>query len=158
MPRPLPALLGRGPPAATPLGLPCARCSQVSRSVCQSCVSLSGLWFTPPPSPASLRAPHPSALPPHSGGCQSWFSVFLLVLQTSCFCLEPLLLPHPTSLRKSPLPSHVCMHPGFPKAHVCAASVLPASSLIHLTCHHLHGNHSLFPLTLTHLHWAAISS
>lgn len=54
MPRPLSALPGRGPPNTTTIGLPCAPCSRVTRSVCQSCVSLSGLWVLATPLPELL--------------------------------------------------------------------------------------------------------
>lgn len=50
MPRLRSAQLGQGPPHATPLGLPWAPCSRVTRGVCPSSVSLSGHRFSPAPS------------------------------------------------------------------------------------------------------------
>lgn len=135
--RPLPALSGRGPPDTTPLGLPCAPCSRVTRSICQSC-ACHCLGSAPATtllssSPCSLSScPTPS----------------LLRLKDFLFsCTSPPKLPapvldptlhHPSS-QKSPLPSHVCMHPVACLSHKkpSAASVPPASSLVHLTCRHL---------------------
>ena len=67
---------------------------------------------------------------------------------------EPLVLHHPSSLKKKVSFAQSCLHaPRLPSAtSLCAASVPPASSLVHLTCRHLLGNHGEFPLILTLLH------
>lgn len=129
MPRPLSALPGRSPTNATPLGLFCAPCSRVTRSVCQSCVSLSGRWCSPPPSLSFSPCLLPILLP------------YLLTLEVAkvdslCFSLSsklstPVWSPYsylpPLLSKKSPLPSHLCMHPA-----TCLCSCIRSAS--ELTC------------------------
>ena len=45
--------------------------------------------------------------------------IFYLSAKLSSSVLSPYSCPTPL-LKKSPLPSHLCTHPGFPKPHVCA--------------------------------------
>lgn len=75
--------------------------AELTRSVCQSCVSLSGLWVLATPLPellVLLPVFLPYSLTLEVAKVDSLFS--LVVLQTSCSSLEPVLLPHPISLQK----------------------------------------------------------
>lgn len=113
MPRPLSALPGRSPTHATPLGLFCAPCSRVPRRGCQSCVSLSGLWCSPPPSlsfsPCLLPILLPYVLTLEVAKVDCLF--FYLSSKLSTPVLSPYSYLTPLLSKKSPLPSHLCMHP-----------------------------------------------
>lgn len=116
--------------------------AELTRSVCQSCVSLSGLWVLATPLPELLVLlpiflPYPLTLEVAKVDCL--FS--LVVLQTSCSSRARI----PTAPQFSPknLLCPVISACTRASLSLMSASVPLASSFRHLTCHHLHGNHSL---------------